>query len=51
MIRSLARSEEGVTSIEYALIAGLVAVTVVVAVAAIGSKVSGSLDKAGKVFR
>jgi pilus assembly protein Flp/PilA len=50
VIRHLATSEEGVTAIEYALIAGLIAVAIVTAVAAIGSKVSSSLDKAGKVF-
>lgn len=37
-MQQFARDEEGVTAIEYGLIAGLIAVAIITAVTAIGSK-------------
>jgi pilus assembly protein Flp/PilA len=39
-LRSLLRDEEGVTAIEYALIAALIAAVIVLAVTALGLKVN-----------
>jgi pilus assembly protein Flp/PilA len=38
------KREEGVTAIEYALIAALIAVVIIVAVTALGLSVSGTFD-------
>jgi pilus assembly protein Flp/PilA len=44
------RSDQGVTTIEYALIAGLIAVVIIVAVASMGDQVKGLYTYvAGKV--
>ena len=39
-IQKFARDEEGVTAIEYGLIAALIAVVIIVAVTAVGTKLS-----------
>lgn len=39
------KDESGATAIEYGLIAALVAVVIVVAVGAMGTKLSGTFDK------
>lgn len=44
-IQQLARDEEGVTAIEYGLIAALIAVVIIVAVTAVGDGVSSTFDK------
>jgi pilus assembly protein Flp/PilA len=40
-IKRFFKEEEGVTAIEYGLIAGLIAVIIIVAVAMVGTKLSG----------
>jgi pilus assembly protein Flp/PilA len=40
-LKSLAKDERGVTALEYGLIAGLVAVVIVGAVTAMGTKLNG----------
>ncbi len=40
LIRTLAQQEEGVTAIEYALIAALIAVAIVAAVTSVGSSLN-----------
>jgi len=40
--RSFCREEEGASAIEYALLVGLIAVAIVAAVTALGTKVSGT---------
>lgn len=48
--RAFFREEEGATAIEYALIAALVAVAIIVALEALGTSVGGLYDSvAGKV--
>jgi pilus assembly protein Flp/PilA len=42
-IKKLARNESGVTAIEYAFIAGLVAIAIVAIVTTLGTSVSGLL--------
>ena len=42
--RNLARDEEGVTAIEYGLIAALIAVVIIVAVEAVGGGVSATFN-------
>ncbi|MSP60037.1 MAG: Flp family type IVb pilin [Myxococcales bacterium] len=49
-LRRLLEGDEGVTSIEYVLIASLVAVAIVAAVATLGGKVAGSFNKVEKSF-
>lgn len=44
------KSENGVTSIEYALIAGLIAVVIVVAVTSIGTKLNTTYTTVSKGF-
>lgn len=41
VLRTLLRNRSGVTAIEYALIAGLVAIVIVAAVETLGTSVSG----------
>jgi pilus assembly protein Flp/PilA len=41
----LIRDEEGATALEYGLIAALIAGVIVIAVTALGTKVSGTFDK------
>jgi pilus assembly protein Flp/PilA len=43
-IQNLARDEEGVTAIEYGLIAALIAVVIVAAVTALGGEVAGTFS-------
>ena len=42
------RDEDGATAIEYALIAGLIAVVLIVALGALGGKISNMFDEIGK---
>ncbi|MSP60038.1 MAG: Flp family type IVb pilin [Myxococcales bacterium] len=44
-LKKLVREEEGVTAIEYALIAALIAVAIIVSVTALGGKISGTFTK------
>jgi pilus assembly protein Flp/PilA len=44
-IRNFVSDESGVTAIEYALIASLIAVFIIVAVQAVGSNISGVFNK------
>ena len=46
-IRKFVRDEEGVTAIEYALIAALLAVAIITAVSTLGGKVSNTFTKVG----
>ena len=46
-IKSFVRDEEGVTAIEYALIAALLAVAIITAVSTLGGKVSNTFTKVG----
>lgn len=43
-MRNLIKNEEGVTAIEYALIAALIAVVIVIAVQTVGTKVQGTFN-------
>jgi pilus assembly protein Flp/PilA len=45
LIHKLLRDERGVTSIEYAFIASLIAIVIVVAVIAVGEAVKADFDK------
>ena len=45
MIMNFLKDEEGVTAIEYALIAGLVSVAAIVAWGTLGTNISGQADK------
>ncbi|WP_434718324.1 Flp family type IVb pilin [Paraburkholderia sp. A1BS-2L] len=44
LIRAFAREEDGVTAIEYALLAALVAVGIIVAATALGQQISATFD-------
>jgi pilus assembly protein Flp/PilA len=44
-VKALVRKQEGATAVEYGLIAGLIAVAIVVAVAAIGTNLDLTFDK------
>ncbi len=44
-LKALVRNEEGVTAIEYALIAALIAVVIIGAVQVLGGKVSATFQK------
>lgn len=44
-LKSLIKNEEGVTAIEYALIAALIAVVIIIAVQTVGTKVQGTFNK------
>ena len=44
------RSEDGVTAIEYALIAALIALVIIVAVTLVGTQVSGTFNKVASTF-
>lgn len=44
-ITRFAKDESGATAIEYGLIAALIAVVIIVAVGAVGTKLSGTFDK------
>ena len=41
LIRTFLHDEDGATAIEYALIASLIAVAIIIAVTAVGTKVTG----------
>jgi pilus assembly protein Flp/PilA len=43
-VRQFVRDEEGVTAIEYGLIAALIAVTIIVAVTAVGDNLNAVFD-------
>jgi len=43
-IKRFFRDEEGVTAIEYGLIAALIAVAIIAATATLGGKISGTFD-------
>jgi pilus assembly protein Flp/PilA len=43
-LRSLVQNEEGVTAIEYALIAALIAVAIIVATQTLGTKVGNTFN-------
>ena len=43
-VRQFVRDEEGVTAIEYGLIAALIAVTIIVAVTAVGDNLDAVFD-------
>ena len=45
--KSFVRDEEGVTAIEYALIAALLAIAIITAVSTLGGKVSNTFTKVG----
>ena len=45
LIRKLLRDEAGPTAIEYGLIAALIAVVIIAAVKAVGTKTSSTFDK------
>lgn len=44
-VRNLVQDEEGVTAIEYGLIAALIAVAIITAVTAVGGGVSATFDE------
>ncbi len=46
-LKSLAKSDEGVTAIEYGLIAALIAVVIIGAVTLVGGELSTTFDKVG----
>jgi pilus assembly protein Flp/PilA len=46
LLRALARSEDGATLVEYALIIALIAIVCILAVGKLGSSTSGLLNKA-----
>ena len=45
MLKNLMKSEEGVTAIEYGLIAALIAVAIIITVEALGKKTSDTFQK------
>ena len=49
-IRNLVRSEDGVTAIEYALIAGMIAMAIVVGVHQMGTQLSTVFIHIGNAF-
>ena len=48
--RGFLRDEEGVTAIEYGLIAALIAVVIVVAVALVGTRLNCQFDRVAQVL-
>jgi pilus assembly protein Flp/PilA len=44
MLKIIKKKDEGVTAIEYGLIAALIAVVIIVAVALVGTEVSGTFN-------
>ena len=49
-LKSFARDDEGVTAIEYGLIAALIAVAIITAVTTVGTNLTGTFNKvAGKL--
>jgi pilus assembly protein Flp/PilA len=50
-IRSFAADEAGVTAIEYALIASLIAVFVITAVQAVGGKINTVFNEVGNTLK
>jgi pilus assembly protein Flp/PilA len=50
-VRSFINDESGVTAIEYALIASLIAVFIIVAVQAVGTSVSGVFTEVGTTIK
>lgn len=49
-IQQFLRDEEGVTAIEYALIAALIAVVIIAAVTLVGNEVNDTFNKVGKTL-
>ena len=50
-VRNFLSDESGVTAIEYALIASLIAVFIIVAVQAVGTSISGVFTEIGTTLR
>ena len=50
MLRRLKRTEDGVTAIEYGLIAALVAVVIIVAVTTVGTELTRTFDTVAGAF-
>jgi pilus assembly protein Flp/PilA len=50
-VRNFINDESGVTAIEYALIASLIAVFIIVAVQAVGTSVSGVFTEVGTAIK
>ena len=50
-VRNFLNDESGVTAIEYALIASLIAVFIIVAVQAVGTQVSGVFTEIGTTMK
>ncbi len=50
LVRKFIRDESGVTAIEYALIASLIAVFIITAVSLVGTKVSGTFAAVGSAL-
>jgi pilus assembly protein Flp/PilA len=50
-VRNFINDESGVTAIEYALIASLIAVFIIVAVQAVGTSVSGVFSEVGTTIK
>jgi pilus assembly protein Flp/PilA len=50
-VRNFIKDESGVTAIEYALIASLIAVFIIVAVQAVGTSVSGVFSEVGTTIK
>jgi pilus assembly protein Flp/PilA len=44
-LKKFVRDESGATAIEYGLIASLIAVTIIVAVSAVGNKLTGTFNE------
>lgn len=47
IIKSIFKSEDGATAIEYGLIAALIAVAAITAMTSLGSNLSGTFNKVG----
>lgn len=45
------KDEEGATAIEYALIAGLIAVTIIAALSVMGDEIRGLFEKIGEALK
>jgi pilus assembly protein Flp/PilA len=50
-VRNFINDESGVTAIEYALIASLIAVFIIVAVQAVGTSISGVFTEIGSTIK
>ncbi len=50
MLRRLKRTEDGVTAIEYGLIAALVAVVIIVSVTMVGTELTRTFDTVAEAF-